>query len=102
MLRVALIAALSALALAPSALAQTDFTWTGGAPVGSPGWSNSGNWAGGTAPSGAVGTLTFPALTSAACRATPPTATCFTSNNDIAGVTANKLSIDDGTPVASS
>ncbi|MEA2469250.1 MAG: hypothetical protein QOE38_248, partial [Thermoleophilaceae bacterium] len=84
MLRIALIVVASVLALPSSALALTDFTWTGGAPVGSPAWSNTSNWAGGVAPSGSVGTLTFPMLTSAACTASPPTATCLTSNNDIA------------------
>jgi hypothetical protein len=85
-----------ALALPPSALALTDFTWNGAAPVGTTGWSNSSNWAGGVAPSGAVGTLTFPMLTSAACTASPPTATCNGSTNDVTGLTVNALSIDDG------
>lgn len=101
-MRAALIFAASALALPSQALAQTDFTWTGGAPPGSPGWSNSSNWAGAAAPSGAVGTLTFPMLTSAACTASPATATCHTSNNDVAGLTVNRLSIDDGSPPTSS
>jgi hypothetical protein len=100
-LRLALIVAACALALPTAALAQTDFTWTGSAP-GSANWSNSSNWAGASAPSGAVGRLTFPLLTSAACTASPPTATCQTSNNDITGLTVNALSIDDGAPVSSS
>jgi hypothetical protein len=90
----------AALLLPSSATALTDFTWSGGAPPGSSGWSNGGNWAGGTAPSGSVGTLTFPLLTSAPCTATPPGATCFTSNNDITGLDVNALSIDDGAPVS--
>jgi hypothetical protein len=43
-----------------------------------------------------VGTLTFPTLSSPACTAKPPTDTCYRSNNDLAGITANALSIDDG------
>jgi hypothetical protein len=85
-----------ALALPSSALALTDFTWTGSAPVDTPGWSSSSNWVGGAAPSGSVGTLTFPLLTSAACTASPPTATCAATTNDITGLNVNALSIDDG------
>jgi hypothetical protein len=101
-LRTALIVAASVLALPSQALAQSDFTWTGGAPPGTPAWSNSGNWAGSTAPNGAVGRLTFPLLTTPACTASPPSATCRTSNNDITGLTVNGLSIDNGGPVNSS
>jgi hypothetical protein len=78
---------------ASSASAATNFMWTGGAAVGTSSWSDPSNW-GGTAPSGSVGTLAFPALTSAACTASPPTATCYTTNNDIMGLSANELSFD--------
>ncbi len=79
------------LALPASAWA-TGFTWTGADSSSS--WSVGTNW-GGTAPSGSVGTLTFPALTSASCTGpTPPT--CYGSNNDITGLSANALDIDDG------
>ena len=44
------------------------------------------NWVGGTAPSGSVGTLTFPALTSGN----------YETVNDITGLSANAISIDDG------
>src|SRR5436309_770885 len=48
------------------------------------------------APSGSVGTLSFPALTNAACTSSPPTDTCYQSSNDISGVNASAISIDDG------
>jgi hypothetical protein len=94
--------AVGVLALPSPALALTDFTWSGAAPVGNPGWSNSNNWAGASAPSGAVGTLTFTILASAACTASPPTATCYTSSNDVTGLSVDALSIDDGAPISSS
>ncbi len=72
-----------------------DFTWSGSAAPGVSEWSNSSNWEG-AAPSGTVGTLTFPALTAGACTAEPPTATCYESHNDVSGISANALSIDDG------
>jgi hypothetical protein len=70
-----------------------DYSWSGAAPAGSAGWSNSGNWSGGTAPSGTVGTLTFPTLSSG-CSASPPTGTCYVSSNDVGGINADGLSID--------
>lgn len=78
-----------------NASAAPDFTWSGAEPLGASNWSNGGNW-GGTAPSGSVGTLAFPALTSPACTANPPTATCHQSNNDVSGLNVSALSIDDG------
>jgi len=58
-------------------------------------WSLAGNW-GGFAPSGNVGTLDFPALTSASCSTSPPLAACYESINDQTGMTADGLLIDDG------
>jgi hypothetical protein len=88
--------AVTASVLAPaSAAALTDYTWVGAAAPGSANWSSATNW-GGSAPSGSVGTLTFPALTSGACTATPPTATCYASSNDVVGLNASGISIDDG------
>ncbi len=95
-----LVAALVAAAplLAPAvAQAGTNYTWSGAAAPGSSNWSNGTNWEG-SAPSGSVGTLTFPALTSPACTANLPTATCYTSTNDVAGLNVNALSIADGVP----
>jgi len=76
---------------AATASATTDFTWTGTAT--SPDWSNGANW-GGTAPSGAVGTLNFQQLTSSACTQTVPSDTCYGGTDDIGGLTANELAID--------
>jgi hypothetical protein len=78
-------------ALAASADAA-NFTWSGAAAVKESKWSNGTNW-GGTAPSGSVGTLSIPQLTSPACTAKPPTATCYTSENDISGLSVNALSL---------
>jgi hypothetical protein len=61
-----------------------------------PSWSSTANWVGGTAPSGKVATLTFPALTSSECTAIPRTAECYESKNDLTGLEAEALSIDDG------
>lgn len=99
-LRRRLVAALVAGAslLVPAiAQASTNYTWSGAAAPGTPNWSNGTNWEG-SAPSGSVGTLTFPALTGAACVANPATATCYTSTNDVSGLNVNALSIDDGVP----
>ena len=83
------------LALPASASALTDFTWSGADTVGNSNWSDATNW-GGTAPSGSVGTLTFPALTSAACTANPPTDACYKSNNDLTGLSTTGISIHGG------
>jgi hypothetical protein len=80
---------------APAAAAP-DFTWTGGAAPGSTEWSHASNWTGGSGPSGTVGTVTFPALPRVACTASPPTESCYQSQNDVAGVTANRLAIESG------
>jgi Big-like domain-containing protein len=73
--------------------AAADYTWTGAAPVAS--WSAGANWAGGSPPAGATGTLAFPALTGASCAPTH-SAACYASANDTDGLAATSLSIDDG------
>jgi hypothetical protein len=70
-------------------------TWTG-ASAGT-GWSQNGSWAGVLGPTGTVDTLIFPALTSGACTAVPATAACYSSNNDVSGLSARAIKIDDGT-----
>lgn len=95
---IALACAICAAALtAGTAAAAENFTWSGTASVGSAEWSSTANWEGGKAPNGSVGTLTFPSLTSPACTANPPTATCYTSTNDVAGLNVNAISINDAT-----
>lgn len=89
----------AALLLAPApAFALTNYTWTGATVNSGPtssNWSNTTNWNSGS-PSGSVGTLTFPALTNAECTAQTPTEVCYQSNNDVSGISADGLSIDDG------
>ena len=94
----ALIAAAALLLVPALASASTNYTWSGAAALGTgtERWSVGTNWEGSSAPSGTVGTLTFPALTSAACASVPPTATCYQSYNDVTGLNVNGLSIDDG------
>jgi hypothetical protein len=72
-----------------------NFTWSGAGAPGEDKWSNLSNW-GGSAPSGSVGTLTFPPLGSPACAPTPPAATCYQATNDLAGLSVESISIDDG------
>jgi hypothetical protein len=82
-------------AVTAGAAAAADFTWSGGAT--DLRWSDGSNWAG-TAPSGSVGTLTFPLLTSPACALSPTTAACYGGLNDVPGLSANAISIDDTAP----
>jgi hypothetical protein len=85
-------AALCLLALGVAgALADTDYTWTGGATPGDA-WSAASNWHYDVAPSGTVGTLIFPALTG------PTASTLEQSADDSASLSADGLSIDDATP----
>jgi large repetitive protein len=76
---------------APGAPAATSFTWSGAGSV--PNWSTGANWVGGNAPSGTAGTLAFPALPTA-CKI------CYQSSNDLTGLRADGISIDDGTGYA--
>jgi hypothetical protein len=75
----------------PAADAAPQFVWAGEAVDGSPEWSLGSNWAGRTAPSapGPVA-LEFPRLAGSGCGA------CYTSKNDLSGLTAESLRIDDG------
>ncbi len=82
--------------LTASSAAAANFTWSGGAPHGEPKWSNGANW-GGTTPSGAVGTLTFPEL-AGTCATEHPTATCYESEADLAGLSVTALDVEDGSP----
>ncbi len=95
---VALAASATAIAmlLVPAvAGAATSFTWTGEGPI-NPGWSSPEDWEGGSAPSGEVGTLTFPVLTSAVCTAEASTHDCYIAKNDIEGLEVDEIVIDDG------
>ncbi|HWE10860.1 MAG TPA: Ig-like domain-containing protein [Solirubrobacteraceae bacterium] len=72
--------------IAPAAAAQAAATWTGAS---SSHWSDPGNWTG-TPPASntAAGTLSFPTLT---CN------TCYTSQNDLTGVSATGLVLGNST-----
>ncbi len=78
------------LALAPAALASTPlFTWSGNGATGS-GWSKAENWEAEVAPS-APGTvaLSFPRIPSCV-------GVCYESKNDVSGLSAESIAIDDG------
>jgi hypothetical protein len=80
---------------APAATAST-FTWSGKASSSSPGWSNTGNWMGGTAPSpSSTVSLSFPLLGSQ-CAAAKPAETCYLSEDDVSGLTAESIDVTDG------
>ena len=79
---------------ASTASAQgTSYTWTG-ASTSSANWSDTANW-GGSAPSAnsSVGTLTFPDLSS--CDSAP-SGSCYTSTDDVSGVSATGLDLTGG------
>ena len=89
------------LVLAPAALASTNFTWSGGANEGVPKWSTEANWESGTAPkaSETLGALSFPALAGKglSCTFTTPNGGCgYGSENNVSGLSAESMSIDDG------
>jgi len=85
------------LVLAPAANASTNFTWAGGSTA-TENWTALENWEGGVAPIAAegIGTLTFPRLTSFACEHEPKAHPCYISFNDVSGLSAESLQIDDG------
>jgi hypothetical protein len=95
----ALATLLAGLVLAPAAAALPPaFTWDGRAASSEEGaWSSAADWQGGTAPSQdqELGTLTFPRLTSPACESEEETDACYTSYNDVEGLSAQSLRIDD-------
>lgn len=79
-----------------AAAGATDYTWTGASTTSA--WGTGANWAGGLSPTGTVGSLIFPQLTSAGCTASPPTDTCYRSSDYLSGLGANAISIDDNEP----
>jgi hypothetical protein len=86
------------LAITPSAMASgPSFTWTGRSTT-SEDWSIAPNWEGGVAPedSTGIGALDFPRLTSTACTLEEERHPCYISFNDVSGLRAESLTIDDG------
>jgi hypothetical protein len=82
--------------------ALPSFTWSGGPRTQAfeAGWSNPKNWEGGTAPSGKVGTVAFPDLAASAMCSEDPFSACWESENNLAGLEVNAVSIDIGAPYA--
>jgi hypothetical protein len=74
----------------------TSFTWTGQSTI-TENWSAAANWEGGAAPTTGEGieTLTFPRLTSSACINEPASHPCYVSFNDVSGLSAKSMQIDD-------
>ena len=84
------------LVLAPvSSASASSFTWSGRSTT-TEDWSESQDWEGGAAPTGAVGTLTFPRLTSFACEDERRYHPCYYSKNNVGGLSAESVRIDDG------
>jgi hypothetical protein len=89
------------LALAPMASASGfSLTWTGGSAgrtESAAHWSTGANWVGSTAPttSQAFETLTFPHLSNSECTSEPPTDTCYLTLNDVSGLSAESIQLDD-------
>lgn len=80
------------MAVSASSAAGMDFTWTGASSGSS--WADGDNW-GGAAPAGAVGELTFPELTQAACaRPLSGSETCYVGTDDLGSLEVDGLSID--------
>jgi Skp family chaperone for outer membrane proteins len=75
------------------------YTWAGRSTV-SENWSYAANWEGDEAPPAAanIGVLEFPRLTSTACTSEPETHPCYFSTNDLSGLSAESVKLDDGDP----
>ena len=86
-------------ATAAGATTVTSYTWTGASASATLGdWSLPSNWSGGAAPSGSVGTLTFPDLSAnSACTTTPQTEACYVSTDNVPGIGASGLDFTQST-----
>jgi hypothetical protein len=85
------------LLLAPAADASPmSFTWSGQSTI-TEDWSASANWVGGVEPTTgeAIGTLTFPRLTNEVCEEDLGTEPCYISYNNVSGLSAESVQIDD-------
>jgi hypothetical protein len=85
------------LVLAPAADASPmSFTWSGQSTI-TEDWSASANWAGDVEPTTgeAIGTLTFPRLTNEVCEEGLGTEPCYISYNNVSGLSAESVQIDD-------
>jgi hypothetical protein len=88
------------LSLIPAAAQATlsSFTWSGRSPLNAAQWSLGTNWSTSVAPMSGEGiaTLSFPELTSPGCELGNENEACYTSVNDLAGLSAESLQLDDG------
>jgi hypothetical protein len=73
------------------------FTWSGQSTI-TEDWSASANWVGGVEPTTgeAIETLTFPRLTNEVCEENLGTEPCYISYNNVSGLSAESVQIDDG------
>jgi hypothetical protein len=84
------------LLIAPAADAASTFRWSGGAGLDSRGWTDTANWEAGVIPSSSEPVaLEFPRLTSASCTSSPPTDTCYESENDVSGLNVESMQVED-------
>ncbi len=98
---VALATTLATLATAPSALAVTSFTWSGGGSGSGAStyeWSNASNWSG-SSPTAPVGAIDFPEL-GGSCDAGTSADACYGSVDDLGPLTVSDLDIDTNWPYA--
>ena len=94
----ALVVAGVCLSLAPSALASApSFTWAGLSTISNE-WAVASNWENNSEPttSMAIGTLTFPRLTSTSCMKEAEVDACYASLNDLSGLSVESIKFDDG------
>lgn len=71
----------------------TTFTWSG-ASGSTSNWSSAANWEGAAVPSGTVN-LDFPHLPSPTCESATPTEACYESDENVSGLTAQSLDVED-------
>jgi hypothetical protein len=84
--------------VSPALAAAPSFTWAGNGPFNEETWSLAKNWENGVAPTAdeSLGTLTFPKLIDPACAAEPEEAACYVAFNNLTGLAAEAIHIDDG------
>ncbi|MFL5823811.1 MAG: hypothetical protein ACJ764_10260 [Solirubrobacteraceae bacterium] len=92
--RFAAVAAVAACVVPGTASALASFTWSGQARN-NPFWSAPANWSGHTVPGGSVGTLVFPKLGGGCSPSSSSTKSCYLAGNDVSGLSAEAISIDD-------
>jgi hypothetical protein len=85
---------------APASANASSLTWAGqtsGHTESAAHWSNNANWENGVAPSSSqtIETLSFPHLTNGECTSEPETDTCYLTLNDLTGLTAESVQLDD-------